>query len=88
MIYESETRDLGLVMSKKVQLVVAAQGTKTLRDFGGLYLVHGRYLLEPAVALKAKYACMVDITPRAEFRDEIAKAKQEWSELEVEFIKG
>jgi hypothetical protein len=86
MIHECETNDLGLVMTKKVMLVAGARGTKTLRDFGGLYLVHGKYLLEPAIALQAEYACMVDVTPVPEFDEQIAKAKQECPGLEIEFV--
>jgi hypothetical protein len=80
------TSELGVLMQMKVDLVKSCMGTRSLRDFGGLYLVHGRYLLEPAVALGADFASMIDITPRAEFDDEIAKARLSLPGLDVEFI--
>lgn len=82
----SATTEFGEVMQKKVALVSGSVGAKSLRDFGGLYLVHGKYLLEPAVALQADYACMVDVTPRDEFQTEINKAKSQAPNLEVEFV--
>ncbi len=71
---------------EKVNLVAGCVGTKSLRDFGGLWAVYGRYLLEPAVSLKAEFASMVDVTPRAEFDEAVRLAKQQNSRLEVEFI--
>jgi hypothetical protein len=82
----SKTLDYGTVMAKKVQLVSNCTGTQSLRDFGGLYLVHGKYLLEPAVELKAEFASMVDGMPRAAFDDEIRKTRLSLPALEVEFI--
>jgi hypothetical protein len=84
----SYTHDVNVVFQKKVDLVIGATGTKSLRDFGGLYLVHGRYLLEPAIALDAEFASMIDITPRPEFEDQVQLAKQKNPKLTVEFIRA
>lgn len=78
----------GEIMKRKVQLVAGSQGTQSLRDFGGLYLVHGKYLLEPAVSLQCRYANMVDCTPREEFAAKIQEAKTRNSRLQVEFTQG
>lgn len=78
----------GQVMERKVQLVTGSQGTRSLRDFGGLYLVHGKYLLEPAVNLQCAYASMVDCTPRSEFNHAIQKAQEKNPGLQVEFTEG
>jgi hypothetical protein len=79
---------LATVYTRKVDLIAECSGARALRDFGGLYLVHGRYLLEPAVRLRADYACMVDVTPRSAFETAIADAKAQHSALEVEFVTG
>jgi hypothetical protein len=84
----STAKDFGDVMQRKVALVAACEGAESLRDFGGLYLVHGKYLLEPAVALKAKYASMIDRMPRDEFNAAIAAAKAAVPELDVEFTQA
>jgi hypothetical protein len=78
--------DYGTVMSKKVQLVSGCTGSRSLRDFGGLYLVHGKYLLEPALELGADFASMVDLTPREEFNANIEKVRQQQPAFDVEFI--
>jgi hypothetical protein len=80
------TTELGVLMQMKVALVAGCAGTRSLRDFGGLYLVHGKYLLEPAVALGAEFASMIDLTPRTEFAAAIEKARSTLPGLEVEFV--
>ena len=82
----SSTHDINVIFQKKVELVIGAAGTKSLRDFGGLYLVHGRYLLEPAVILGAEFASMVDVQARSEFDARVEAAKQQNPNLSVEFI--
>ncbi|HZO82309.1 MAG TPA: hypothetical protein VFB33_11505 [Candidatus Binataceae bacterium] len=74
------------MFQKKVDLVVGAVGTKSLRDYGGLYLVHGRYLLEPAIKLDAEFASMIDVTPRPEFDVNVKAAQQVNPKLKIEFI--
>jgi hypothetical protein len=76
------------VFNRKVDLVAGSEGARSLRDFGGLYLVHGRYLLEPAVRLGATYAAEVDVTYREAFEPAIAAAKAQSPGLEVEFVPG
>ena len=85
---ESSIHDINVVFQKKVDLVTGAVGTQSLRDFGGLYIVHGRYLLEPAVALRAEFASMIDVNPRPEFDVKVEAAKQQNPRLSVEFIKA
>ena len=75
-LLQSSTLDVEVLCQKKEDLVVGAAGTKSLRDFGGLYLVHGRYLLEPAIALNAEFASMIDAVPRPEFAAQVQRAKE------------
>jgi hypothetical protein len=82
----SSTIDVNVLFQKKVDLVIGASGTKSLRDFGGLYLVHGRYLLEPALALNAEFASMIDFTPLPEFEEQVQIAKDKNPKMEVEFV--
>ena len=51
-------------------------------------MVHGLYLLEGAISLGARYASMIDITPREEFSIEIEKMKERHPELQVDFVQG
>lgn len=44
----------------KQDLVANLSDVSSLRDFGGCYIVEGRYLLEPAQAIGAKFVSMVD----------------------------
>ena len=39
----------------------------SLRDFGGCYLVHGRYLLHATTQRNLAFASMIDINPTDEF---------------------
>ncbi|MBT5277255.1 hypothetical protein [Ilumatobacter sp.] len=52
--------DYGSVMQLKQDLVANLPDVSSLRDFGGCYIVEGRYLLEPAKALGASFVSMVD----------------------------
>ena len=47
-------------MDLKQDLVANLSDVSSLRDFGGCYIVEGRYLLEPAKAIGAKFVSMVD----------------------------
>jgi hypothetical protein len=80
---------LGEVFDRKVRLAIeGVAGVESIRDFGGLYIVHGRYLLEAAVALGCTFASMIDVTPRDEFGPAIERAKVANPKLEVEFVHG
>jgi hypothetical protein len=87
-LLQSSTLDVEVLCQKKEDLVVGAAGTKSLRDFGGLYLVHGRYLLEPAIALDAEFASMIDAVPRPEFAARVQRAKERNPRLSIEFIEA
>ena len=76
------------IIAEKVQLIAEIGSASSIRDFGGLYIVHGKYLLEGAEHLGASYAQMVDATPR----DEFSTAAQEFLDrnpgAEVDFAHG
>jgi hypothetical protein len=63
----------GAVMALKDELA-RIEGSESIRDFGGIYLVHGRYLLRGADLPTTKKISMVDVSPR----DEYLTAVQEW----------
>ena len=71
----------------KIELVAGVGRADSIRDFGGLWGVHGLYLLEGARALRCRTAEMVDVTPRAEFREKIAEL-QRVMPLEVRMIQA
>ena len=78
-------RDGEEARSLKVKLVNDIGRAESIRDFGGLYLVHGRFLLEPAVALGSRYAHMIDITPKEVFQTEIDQAIEKNPNLRVDY---
>ena len=78
--------EFSTVLQMKVALVSGSVGTRSLRDFGGLYLVHGRYSLKPAVALRAEFVSMIDLTPHDKLFDEIKNARVFLPMLKVEFF--
>lgn len=57
----------GDVMKLKEALPAALPDIASLRDFGGCYLVHGRYLLHAVRARGLGFASMVDVNPLPEF---------------------
>lgn len=78
----------GEVMARKEQLPAELPGIDSLRDFGGCYLVHGRYLLHATRVRRLTYACMVDANMLPEFvaAAEIVKAGQ--PDTEFEFVQA
>ena len=78
--------NMAALRAEKVEFVAACTGTGSLRDFGGLWRVHGRYLLEPAKRLNADFISMIDISPTPEFDAAVADARANHPGLEVEFI--
>jgi len=68
------------VVEEKLKLVTGLGRADSLRDFGGLWGVCGRYLLEGAKALGASYAEMIDVTPQEEFD---RRARQLESEMPI-----
>jgi hypothetical protein len=69
-----------------INYIATASGIESLRDFGGLYFVHGLYLLEPAVHLRCRFASMVDGTAFPEWEQKKAEAMAQHPGLEVEFV--
>lgn len=73
----------GPIVEAKLDLVRrVAQDCKTWRDFGGCYLVHGRYL-NAAVDAGATFASMIDLNPTLDFQ----RMQQGWA-IRCEVIKG
>jgi len=68
------------VVEEKLKLITEIGRAESLRDFGGLWGVYGRYLLEGAKALGASYAEMIDVTPQEEFG---RRARQLESEMPI-----
>lgn len=71
----------------KIDLIAGIGRAHSIRDFGGLWGVHGLYLLEGAKALRCTFAEMVDVTPRREFEESVAELHRTIP-LEVTMIRG
>ena len=71
----------------KVELIAGFGRAASIRDFGGLWGVHGLYLLEGARALQCRFAEMVDVTPLPEFDQKVAELRQSM-DLEVKMTQG
>jgi hypothetical protein len=69
------------VRSKKIALISEIGQADSIRDYGGLWGVHGLYLLEGARALRVSFAEMIDVTPREEF---LQASRRLQSELPVQ----
>jgi hypothetical protein len=77
--------DIEAVRPKHIAMASVA-GTQALRDFGGTYSIHGQYLLESALKVRAKFVSMIDVNPVPEFYAKIAKVRESLPDLQVEFI--
>jgi hypothetical protein len=77
----------GDVMRMK-EALPASLAITSLRDFGGCYLVHGRYLLHAARARRLSLASMVDVNPLPEFAAAAATLCAEQPGTSVETIHG
>ena len=82
------TQGYGEVMAIKEAMAAALPGITSLRDFGGCYLVHGRYLLNPVRILKLRFASMVDVNPVPEFAAAVEETRAQLPDTEFETIKG
>lgn len=80
--------EYGEAVEAKLKAVKQCRDCESIRDFGGLYLVFGRYLLEPAVEMGCSFASEVDVTPREEFDTAVDDATRRNPNLKVEFIRG
>ena len=76
------------VSDLKVRLACEIGSAESVRDFGGLWGVHGRYLLESAICLGSRLASMVDVRPYEEFAAEAAQARAKQPNLEVAFTQA
>ncbi|HXG35588.1 MAG TPA: hypothetical protein VNL15_01320 [Dehalococcoidia bacterium] len=71
------------IKQTKLGLIAQVGRAASLRDFGGLWGVHGFYLLEGARALGCRYAQMIDGMLSEEF-EEKARALQASTRVQVE----
>ena len=78
----------GDVMTMKEDLAASLPEMRSLRDFGGCYLVHGRYLLQPARRRRLEYASMVDVNVLEPFVDAARALMAEHPETCVEWVSG
>ena len=78
----------GDVMTMKEDLTASLPDMRSLRDFGGCYLVHGRYLLQPARRRRLEYASMVDVNVLQPFIDAARALMAEQPETRVEWVSG
>jgi hypothetical protein len=85
-LLHTATNDLGSVLRKKVDLVCSCTDSVSIREFGGLYLVHGQYLLEPAHALRAAFVSMIDIALFPEFWSKVEELRKALPDVHVEFV--
>ena len=82
------TDGYGDVMQRKEDLVAELAGVSTLRDFGGCYIVEGRYLLEPARRLGATFVSMVDHGDTAAYDQRAASLAAEMPDTRFETVNG
>ena len=78
----------GDVMQRKEKLPAGLPGIKSLRDFGGCYLVHGRYLLHATLENKLSFANMFEANPTTEYLAAVEEARKNAPETEFETIRG
>lgn len=78
----------GEVMDLKDALPMSLSGIRSLRDFGGCYLVHGRYLLNTARHRRLSLASMVDVNPLPEFLAAAARIEADHPGTRVEVVHG
>src|SRR2546430_12768349 len=65
------------VRARKIALIAEIGHADSIRDFGGLWGVHGLYLLEGVRRLGATFAEMIDVTPREEFIEGVRNLQAE-----------
>jgi hypothetical protein len=78
----------GEVMNLKEELPASLEGITSLRDFGGCYLVHGRYLLHATRQRKLAFASMIDVNPLVEFAAAAERLRAELPDTQIETIRG
>jgi hypothetical protein len=65
------------VRAEKIALIQRIGSADSLRDFGGLWGVHGLYLIEGVRALGCSFAEMIDASPVDEFLPKCRELQQE-----------
>jgi hypothetical protein len=65
------------IQRQKIALIAEIGKADSIRDFGGLWGVHGLYLLEGARVLESDFAEMIDVTPVEEFVVNARRLQQE-----------
>lgn len=83
-----EVNGYGDVMHLKEQLPAELEDICSLRDFGGCYLVHGRYLLYATIKLKLAYASMIDTNVLPEFVAAVEASKEVVADTEFESVQA
>ena len=78
----------GEVMTRKEALPASLDGITSLRDFGGCYLVHGRYLLHATRTRRLTFGSMVDVNPLPEFIAAAAELQVMNPDTKIETIRG
>ena len=78
----------GEVMRRKEALPAGLPGLTSLRDFGGCYLVHGRYLLHATRERRLPFASMVDVNVLPEFLAAAERVKAERPGTTIEAVRG
>lgn len=77
----------GAVMVQKDKWAAAGKGITSLRDFGGVYLVKGRYLLGGGGATRVSFVSMVDTLANSpDFLEEVGAFSRRYPAKEVELI--
>lgn len=72
----------------KQEMVAGLSGVTSLRDFGGCWIVEGRYLLEPARALDATFVSMVEHGDTTVYEQRAAEASKSLPDTEFELVNG
>ena len=83
---------LDTIKEEKIKLITGIETASSIRDYGGLWGVHGLYLIEGAKGLRCGFAQMVNrcnagITPVEQYNEKVAEA-QETLDCEFNFYKG
>lgn len=76
------------VFQAKEDIVSGLLGVTSLRDFGGCWIVEGRYLLEPARALDATFVSMVEHGDTTVYEQRAAEAATQLQDAEFETVNG
>jgi hypothetical protein len=78
----------GDVIKLKEEIPVSLPDLSSLRDFGGCYIVHGRYLLHAARLKSLAFASMIDLNPLPEFLAAADALRADQPRTRIETIQG